>query len=233
MRHLCAAAAAAVLAAMPATAQAECSRAGFPANAPRAATVQGGAARTWFVRDGGYGVGCPDASAACRTQSYVTPGDVVLLGAEAGPYVCAAFTGPRGRTTAGWLPAAALSPLPERPVSVGGWTGAWVGDEQEVTITQPRPGVLGIEGYATWGGRDPACVRRGGVNVGEIMAEVQPVGDALSFTMGTDRTLPFEAGDGTGCKVRMLRRGPYLVVESNSACGGMNVTFSGAYRRRG
>jgi hypothetical protein len=36
-----------------------------------------------------------------------------------------------------------------------------------------------------------------------------------------------EGNDAYSCKVDLLRRGPYLVAQDNSYCGGMNVRFSG------
>ena len=226
------AAVAVLMAAAHAPAWAGCEEGGFIRDSTRTGKVQGAAPRTYFVRDGTARPGCPDASAACRTGAYVVPGDLVLLGDAQAGYICAAIAGPSGRTTAGLLPSAAIMAVPDRAPTVSDWIGAWGAVEQHIVITRTRQGALNIKGDATWGALDPERVRRGGVHIGEINAEVQPVGDALSFTMGNDRTLPFEQGDATDCRVQMLRRGPYLVVESNDACGGMNVTFSGLYRRR-
>jgi hypothetical protein len=38
--------------------------------------------------------------------------------------------------------------------------------------------------------------------------------------------------DEEGCRVRMQRIGPWLLVEDNGGCGGSGVTFSGLYRRK-
>jgi len=38
--------------------------------------------------------------------------------------------------------------------------------------------------------------------------------------------------DEQGCRVRMQRIGPWLLVEDNGDCGGSGVTFSGLYRRK-
>jgi hypothetical protein len=48
-----------------------------------------------------------------------------------------------------------------------------------------------------------------------------------------DRSRPYEAGGEFDCRVRMWRRGPYLLVWDNNGFGGLNVTFSGFYRRQG
>jgi hypothetical protein len=74
-------------------------------------------------------------------------------------------------------------------------------------------------------------VKRGAVNIGEISAELQPAGDALAFTMGTDETLAFDKGDEYDCRVRLRRLVDYLLITDNGNCGGMNVRFDGVYRR--
>lgn len=81
---------------------------------------------------------------------------------------------------------------------------------------------------------DPERLRRGGMHTGEIAGTARPVDGILAFTMGKGgKTLPYDAGDEFTCRVRMLRRGPYLVVHDNNACGGANVSFSELYRRKG
>jgi hypothetical protein len=34
------------------------------------------------------------------------------------------------------------------------------------------------------------------------------------------------------CRARLRLFGPYLAIEDNTGCGGMNVTFTGVYTRR-
>lgn len=50
--------------------------------------------------------------------------------------------------------------------------------------------------------------------------------------MSETGAVPVEAGNATDCKVWLRRLGPWLVVDDNLACGGMNVTFRGVYRRQ-
>ena len=38
---------------------------------------------------------------------------------------------------------------------------------------------------------------------------------------------------GSGCKVRMQRIGPWLLIEDGGGCGGAAVSFTGLYRREG
>ena len=47
----------------------------------------------------------------------------------------------------------------------------------------------------------------------------------------TGDTLSFADGYDDGCKVRMQRIGPWLLIEDNGSCGGAGVTFTGLYRR--
>lgn len=72
------------------------------------------------------------------------------------------------------------------------------------------------------------------MHTGEVAATAHLAGGILAFTMGEDgRTLPYDAGNEFTCRVRMLRRGAYLLIRDNNACGGVNVSFSGFYRRKG
>lgn len=62
---------------------------------------------------------------------------------------------------------------------------------------------------------------------------VAPADGALSFAMSEKGTLPLAKGGEFDCKVWMRRVGPWLVVDDNLACGGLNVSFRGVYRREG
>jgi hypothetical protein len=223
------------LAASPAAAQQnECRRA--PALAEGADPMLGhvvSAGRVRFVKDGLAQAGCPDASPSCAARGYLVPGDRVILAQRAGGYVCAAY--PHAKTdddTIGWLPEAAVTAEPATSVATGDWLGTWTQIEAEVAIKPGKaPGALAMRGDATWGGGDPDRVRRGGVHTGEFEGEVKPTGATASFAIGTMGAVPVEKGESTDCKVWMRRVGPWLVVDDNLACGGMNVTFKGIYRR--
>lgn len=223
---------AAALTAAPAPARAGCVESDFTGDTPRAATVRGGAPRVHFIHDAALAPGCPNATAACRARAFVVPGDTVLLAQARGDVICAAFTNARGTGTVGWLPSAAVAPMPEETPGLGDWIGHWTVFENDIVVTRAKAGGLSFKGAATWGAGDPERVRRGGVHTGEFSAEAHPVGGGVAFTAGEDRTRPYEAGDETECRVRMARRGPYLVVRDNNGCGGLNVSFSGIYRRR-
>jgi hypothetical protein len=65
---------------------------------------------------------------------------------------------------------------------------------------------------------------------GVIEAEATPRNDTIAFV--NDGSVPFENADEQGCRVRMQRIGPGLLIEDNRDCGGSGVTFSGLYRRK-
>ena len=190
------------------------------------------AARTYFVRNGSDAKGCPSATEACRDKAFLVPGDRVILSGTRQNLVCADYIGAKGADRAGWLPAGAVVRESLPPVALADWTGTWSRQEAKVTIKPGRKtGELRVHGDATFGMLDPDRVKRGAVNVGEIAGVGAPDGAALSFAMGANATLPVDKGDGYTCKVWMRRLGPYLLVDDNNQCGGMNVSFRGAYTR--
>ncbi|MCR0985065.1 hypothetical protein [Roseomonas populi] len=228
----------AILCLAPVAARAGCVWSDLVKEDARVAAVRPGVSRVNFVQDGTLVRGCPNEGAACRARAYLTPGDVVLTGpshgASGGAYTCAGFVGARGAATIGCPPAAALLPLPEAEQAPADWNGQWRAPEQDIVISPGSKGALVVKGDATWGMGDPERVRRGGVNIGEVAGEARPVNGVLAFSMGEDgRTQAYEAGDEFTCRIRLWRRGPYLLARDNNGCGGHNVTFSGFYRRKG
>jgi hypothetical protein len=173
---------------------------------------------------------CPGPGTKCLAKPYLMPGDVVLTAPAAqGGYVCASYVNRRGVATHGWLPSARLASLPPAADADAAWTGNWQRVEASIKITRAKDGALTAEGEATWGAGDKGRVARGAVNMGEF-------GGALRRTAGIalvaeDGIASFEAATD-GCAVRMRLAGPYLLVEDNRMCGGLNVSFTGLYTRR-
>jgi hypothetical protein len=199
------------------------------------AKIVGPAPRAFFIKSASDAKGCPSEAAACRSRSYVVPGNEVFVGASTGGFVCASFVSSKGLETAGWLPAAAVTGLPAPAhARSDDWLGTWQGNvEQKITIRPGKAkGKLAIAGDATFGATDPERVKRGGVNVGELAAEAAPRDGALAFTMVENGTKPYDQGDQYDCRVRMRRFAAYLLVEDNHMCGGNNVSFTGTYRRK-
>ena len=107
---------------------------------------------------------------------------------------------------------------------VSDWLGSW--DQPHAGI-EIKPGGIGgrlrIEGIAAFqAARD--------VHTGDIDAQVMPDRDTIAFL--DDGWLPFETKCDSGCRVRMHRVGPFLLVEDNGDCGGAGVTFTGLYHRK-
>ncbi|GJD64004.1 hypothetical protein [Methylobacterium frigidaeris] len=190
--------------------------------------------RTAFVKDGLARAGCPDSGTACRERAYLVTRDAVILGERRGASLCATYRSAKdddvGRT--GWIPAEAVAVEPAAPVAIEGWLGTWKQAEAQIRVTRgDKADALAVAGYATWGASDPDRVRRGGIHIGEISGTVVPVGDAVSFAMGENGTLPVQKGGDSDCKVWLRRLGPWLLVDDNLACGGMNVTVRCVYWR--
>lgn len=163
------------------------------------------------------------------------PGDKVIVSDIGTDFICADYVNSKGLTRAGWLPRSAIAITPTRTsTGVDDWVGQWRGGpEQQIAIVKAAKSAsdLEISGAATYGALDPARVKRGAVNLGEISASVAPEGTSLAFTMGDDKTLPYAQGNDYDCRVRMRLLGAFLLVEDNRNCGGMNVSFSGIYRK--
>ncbi len=160
---------------------------------------------------------------APRRKGYVLRGDVLIADGEQGGFTSVTFVPAKGRSSRGWIETAALRRLPASVPKPADWTGAWHQEDADIDIKPAaRRGALHAEGLALWGNHDPQRVRNGGIHTGDFTGDAVPAGDRLTYT----NTEP-----GGGCEVRMRLLGPYLLVADNDQCGGMNVTFSGLYRR--
>jgi hypothetical protein len=188
--------------------------------------------RVHFIKDAGMQPGCPNAKPVCLARAYLVPGDVIIVSMQQPAFVCATYVDAKGGEWSGWLPAEAVALDSAAPVTPSGWIGTWSRTEAEIRVKAGKDGALRIEGDATYGATDPARVKRGGVNVGEISADVIPASGQLSFAMGEDATLLADKGDEFSCRVWMQRIGPWLAVDDNRHCGGFNVTFRGVYIRK-
>lgn len=210
------------------------------ADAMTTALVRQGVAKSYFYKGPPTfkAAACPAFSDACRDTAYVVAGDRVIVSGSTGDFLCAHFVAPRKRgdktyqeiVRSGWLTGADLAPEPPpKPVA---WTGAWSRVEATIAISAgSAPGTLNIKGDATFGAMDPDRVKRGAVNMGEISGVVTPKDSALSFAMGDKGAIPIASADKSDCKVWMRRVGPWLLVDDNQQCGGMNVSFRGLYAK--
>lgn len=185
-------------------------------NAPIGLARVIGTSRAWFLEDMD---GCPNAEARCRQQAYVVPGDRVLVGNARGNYLCVYYPS-RGGGTAGWMDAARLRRIESEPnPPLSAWVGRW-SDEGDPRIRIARRGRrLTVEGEAFWPSRNPSAEQfPGGPNVGRVDEPLEVTGNAAH---------------ARECNISFVLLGDYLVgADPDRSCGGMNVSFSGVYRRK-
>jgi hypothetical protein len=184
---------------------------------------------------------CPALTDACKRKAFLLAGDEVIAGPVQGNLVCVTYIAPKPKRvngrfaeTSGFLPAAALEPAGNPRPKPGDFAFNWLRPDGEaaIEISLNTTDTLRIKGEATFGAYDPVRVKRGGVNLGELMAEEAAVrGNAVA--MGEGYTTPTNppSTDAYECQARLRLYGRYLVVEDNLQCGGMNVSFIGIYIR--
>lgn len=184
---------------------------------------------------------CPSLSEACKRKGFLLPGDEVIAGPVQGDFVCVTYIAPKPKRvkgrfaeTSGFLPASALEPagIP-RPKPVD-FAFNWLRPDGEATIeiSLNTTDTLRIKGEATFGAYDPVRVKRGGVNIGELLAEQAAMrGNAVAMGEGYTNPANPPSTDGYECQARLRLYGRYLVVEDNLQCGGANVSFIGIYIR--
>jgi hypothetical protein len=196
----------------------------FPGNTAQVKQATVSAAKAWFYES--VPPQCPTAGEPCRKSAYVVQGNVVLTGHRVGTFVCAAFLS-GGRQTTGWLKAESLHSVPWT-VATEDWAGTWVRMDGKSTIRvrTTRDGLYGnaVATYAV----SPENVRSG-VAQGPI-----------KIAEGDGERIATFANDGDApCRLTLRRNGALLLVDdgvredTNSPCGGMGVTLSGVYRKRG
>lgn len=192
-----------------ATAEIRCQNPSFAydLNTFRPAAVVGDHGARAYFHD--LGPKCPTGE--CRRKSYLIPGDRVLVGAVSDDWACAAFTGGK-KPVIGWLRKDQLfiGQAPG-PMPLDAWSGQWTAWYNSLDIAVGADQTLAISGTAIWG--DGPAPRTGEVNG--------------STTPSDNRAL---VKDGS-CQVRLTLVDQWLVADDNSECGGMNVTFTGIYRR--
>jgi hypothetical protein len=165
---------------------------------------------------------CPDDSTACRGRAYVVPGDTVITGATNGPFVCELFPD-RSGGSAGYVRQTEIAP---RPAAVGvplaAWVGEWRNGDNRIVLHADGPR-LTAEGDAYWPAANaPYKGWAGRPNVGDMSGTAVP-----------ERNIVVFAGDDPDqCRVTLTLLPPFLLAADNKNCGGMNVSFTGVYRKR-
>jgi len=168
---------------------------------------------------------CP-AHVACAfvRKAYILPGDTVLASAPLNGYRCI-YVGARGSLSAGFVPEEALKPSSAEGASItpSFLAGRWR-DADDDLVFKVKGASVSVVGSAYWPGRKPAYRPDGSeisIHTGDVDGNVRLEGPR------------FDVGDDQDCHVWGWRRGPYLVVEDNSGCGGANVRFLGVYVKAG
>ncbi|APG04839.1 hypothetical protein BJI69_13680 [Luteibacter rhizovicinus DSM 16549] len=164
---------------------------------------------------------CPEGGApACESGEYAKPGERVILGQSSGEYRCAYAPDAQGGGRAGWIPSRRLRLLPIVAVPpVGAWTGMWSNGTDRLRLTANADGTLSGQGNAYWPGPPGTNIAPLARHFGGISARAAPMGQRLELKQ-------------SACQVTAWLLNDLLVVDDNGQCGGMNVRFSGVYRKR-
>ncbi len=177
-----------------------------------------GLGRSYFY---GFDFGCHKRPEPCQLKGYLVGGDVVVTSPQRkGDLTCVVFVGRAGEST-GWVESKRLKSLPvvaTAPADI--WLGSWRRDEwAEFSVTR-RKGQFFASGNALWVLYGPDGKPSYGPNTGDFSGLLRIQGNRAEVT-----------SEYPGCIVHMARIGPYVLLEDDNNCGGMNVTFRGYYRR--
>ena len=166
-------------------------------------------------------------SATCIVEAYVVAGDLLVAAPQPGDLVCTVFPNKRGGTK-GWIPSGLLSPAPaESNPPLVAWAGKWrLHKDAEIEI-RVEGHALSVKGQAFWMSGAP-----GVIHDGELSGKNKPAGDILAIP-SPEAFDALESADNPEyvCQATLRLMGPYLAVQDNGHCGGLNVSFSGIYRR--
>lgn len=163
--------------------------------------------------------GCPSSDSRCVLKSYLVTGDEVITGRAFGHYLCVYY--PKKGGIAGWLDASRVRRSHVRPdPPLSAWLGRWSDYGNPVVRFYTRKGKLMARADAAWPEfNPPRDIAPGGPHVGEIDEPVRRSGNRAY---------------APECGVTFTLLGDFLVgADPKMQCGGVNVSFSGVYRRLG
>jgi hypothetical protein len=160
--------------------------------------------------------GCPAETAKCRANTTTAaPGAVLVTGHHHGAFVC---TLDPVSGNAGYVEGDRLKALPvDVAPALKAWVGHWRQGDDTISLTAKGTG-LSVSGEAYWPSAHAA-----NANEGDLSGTATPKGNVVVFA---------DAGDPQGCSATLRLVGDVIVAVDNQNCGGMNVSFTGAYRRR-
>ena len=189
--------------------------------------VDGRNGPVFFVRGSSDRPECPNDSAACRAAVSMPSGSRVVVGETNGPWACASHADRSGQITSGWVPTAALTPVPDTtPTRVTDWAGRWRDAAgRSIRLTTTREGAVLMRAEADSGDRSRRA--RGA----SVTAQFTPENATATFTLAADgSTRPDSPGESALCRMALQRRGDYLIVQDNARCSG--TSFTGLYQTR-
>ena len=168
---------------------------------------------------------CVDSKpCTARRKTYLVAGDVVFGGPENGGFRCAYYGSAKGTLIAGFLPVKNLQPISgQDELSAQFLAGNW----QMSLGPKLAPNTIVIK---TAGSGKVSATGSAYYQTAETVNEGSFESDSMMVNKGA-RELVFRDDSGADCQVTVHRKGPYLVVDDNRNCGGMNVTFGGIYVR--
>lgn len=172
--------------------------------------------RTFFFKDDPES--CPTGK-NCRTRAYIVNGETLITGRKLNGFVCSWYTSPKGGVKVGWLNEADIEfPNLLFDGSDNSWVGEWRYHSNVIRIERTKTnGEFRITGDATWKGMGD------NVHIGELNGSVKLVDGKIEYSDGASE---FD------CRATLdLAYTGYLLVKDNANCGGMNVRFSGIYRK--
>ena len=146
------------------------------------------------------------------------PGDVVIINRTRQGHVCAFYPSPGGGT-AGWIASrrVELLPNPTNP-SLARWQGNWSSEGVSDVRIRLVGGTLQVTGESFWPGPEPTKMYPS-IHIGELDGTIEPAGQRAHYS------------DDNLCEVEFTLLGDFLIAGDNRQCGGVNVSFSGVYRR--
>lgn len=166
---------------------------------------------------------CPSEDAACRSKSYLIPGDLVITARSFKGYRCILYRNEKDFAgSAGYVPENRLEALPAATVTQKDWLGEWRMGDDSITL-RARGAKLAASGVAYWPSANPSPKEvPGGPHMGQMSGVAAPMGDRIAFADAEDE-----------CHVSLTLLPPFLLARDDNRCGGMNVRFDGVYLRAG
>lgn len=159
---------------------------------------------------------CPNGK-NCRQKAYLIAGNEVIVSRKFGDWACSWYQPKKGYETVGWI---SLKNLEFMPMEQGieEFAGKWSFYSNEIEIKKTKdPKRFEIKGLALWKGVGD------NIHTGEL--DGKAIWNEKLLVYGEDDKNEY------ACKVEFDLVWKYLIVSDNLNCGGLNVTFSGVYRR--